>query len=364
MAFKRLIAMCVALGIASLGCIGGCGGSRNSREGDPVDFSLGAGEVNKAWSSSSTELVHDLSRDALYYLDVEDQAVIAIDVASGDDSILTDDFSFEPAKLRLSADGQDLYILESAESAADNDGFPNIARYDIGGGFVDTDFIELADDKTVSDFAVTNNNRVVVASYLTPATGVTPSEQWLTLHNGDSGALIDELEPFSGAGQQLTLNRDQVTLFDQTLLGSGYVLWTVSITNDALSVAPEGDIPLGEGAVNTYEPDGDRIFRSDGTVWDGDEAIDLETAYDSIDFDLVDDRVVMLVDGSSGFIVRYFDIDSLELLSEQSLPAIEEAAGMDPVKLFVDDGELYVVYREITNTSTKTYLLVEFDYPR
>jgi len=37
---------------------------------------------------------------------------------------------------------------------------------------------------------------------------------------------------------------------------------------------------------------------------------------------------------------------------------------MEPVKLFVDEGELYVVYREVTSAATRDYLLVEFDYPR
>jgi hypothetical protein len=360
---NQLVAAFVLVGVAALAGVAGCGGSRNSGSDDPPDFSLGAGDVNKEWSSSSAELIHDLSRGALYYLDVENGDVVAIDVASGDDSGLVDALSFEPSMLRLSADAQDLYILESAESAADTDGFADLVRYDIAGDFVDTDLIELDDDKIVTDFVVTNNNRVIVASYEPPTIGVTPSVQWLSLHSGDNGALLDALE-LAGVQQQLTLNRDQQTFFDQIMIGNGYRLLTVSASGDAINVSSEGNASLGEGANNTYEPDGERIFRSNGTVWGEDEEVDLGTSYVSIDFDLVADRVVILVEGSNGFLIRYFDLDSLELQSEQSLPTIADATGMEPVKLFVDDGELYVVYRQLTSAASKNYLLVEFDYPR
>jgi len=349
----------------ALGGVGGCGGSRNSSDpDDPVNFALGSGEVNAHWTSSSIELVHDLSRGSLYYFDVESREVVAIDVSSGDDSLLLPtSLLFDPSKMRLTADSKDLYILETEDSAEKTDGFPDLIRYNIVGDFTDADVINLREDRIVSDFAVTNNNRVVVASSEKPAVGVTPSVQWLSLYSGDSGALFDA-ETFAGVTQQLTLNRDQVTLFDQIMNTSRYQLQTVSIGTESIVLADAGTLLLGEGAQNTYEPKGDRIFRSNGTVRDGNKTLNLGSSYESIDFDLLGERVVILVRNSGNFTIRYFDIDSLQLLSEQTLPTIADAAGKEPVKLFVDDGELYVVYRKVTSAATKDYLLVEFDYPR
>jgi len=362
MAFNKWFGVAFLVAAAASGCITGCGGSRNSSDPTaPANFALGSGTGKAQWTSSSTELIHDLSRDALYYLDVENREVVAIDVASGDDSLLLPAaLLFDPFKMRLTADSKDLYILESRDSANETDGAPNLIRYNIAGDFIDFDFINLDVNKTVSDFAVTNNGRVVVASSEIPS-GSTPSVQWLSLYNGESGALFDT-ETFDGVTQQLTLNRDQVTLFDQTLISNGYYLDTVSIGAGSIVMSDAGNLLLGEGGENTYEPEGDRIFRSNGDVRDGNKIIDLGSSYQSIDFDLVGGRVVILVRGSS-FVIRYFDINSLELQSEQTLPTIAAAAGMEPVKLFVDDGDLYVVYREVTGAATRDYLLVKFDYP-
>jgi len=362
MAFNKCLMAAFLVTGAALGGIAGCGGSRNSGgSDDPPDFTLGSGKTEAQWASSSTEVVHDLSRDALYYLDVENREVVAIDVASGDDSLLLPAaLLFDPFKMRLTADSKDLYILESRAGANETDGAPNLARYNIAGDFIDADFINLDVNKNVSDFAVTNNSRVIVASSEIPA-GSTPSVQWLSLYSGESGALFDA-ETFGGVTQQLTLNRDQVTLFDQTLIGNGYYLETVSIGAESVVMSAAGNLLLSQGGENTYEPEGDRIFRSNGDVLDGNKTINLGSSYESIDFDLVAHRIVILVRGN-GFLVRYFDIDSLELLSEKALPTVADAAGMEPIKLFVDDGDLYVVYREVTSAATREYLLVKFDYP-
>ena len=68
--------------------------------------------------------------------------------------------------------------------------------------------------------------------------------------------------------------------------------------------------------------------------------------------------------GSGSYLVHYYDSESLELLSEQALPVIDAAAGMAPHTVFVDSGDLYVVYRENTGSVTADWLLVQFDYPR
>jgi hypothetical protein len=358
--FTALVLVCAT----AFGGFAGCGGSRNSSDpDDPVDFSLGTGDVNAAWTSSSTELIHNLSSGALYYLDVENQDVVAMDVASGDDSLLLPQtLFFGPSKMRLTANDEELYILESEDSANDTDGFPDIVRYNIDGGFINSNVIELNTDLRVDDFVASNDAQVVVASYQ----ATTPSAVYLSLFNANGGGLLDEAA-FDSTGfvvQRLALAADQETLLSSLVRNTGSVLSAVSIASGAVDVTDSENLTLAQTAINTFEPEGDRIFRDNGTVLDGNAEKTLGSSYESIDFDQDGNRVVILVDGSSGFIVRYFDLESLDLLGEQTLPTIADAAGMEPVKLFVDAGELYVVYREVTSAATKDYLLVEFDYPR
>lgn len=361
MASNQMLGAISLVGAMVLAGIAGCGGSRNSSDGEPPapeDFALGAGDVNAQWSSSSMELVHNLSRGALYYLDVENQDVVAIDVASGDDSILVS-LPIGPAKMRLTADNQDIYILESDISADATGGFPDLIRYNISGNFIGSPFIELDSELRVDDFVATNNEQVVVAGYQASGT-----EIYFSLFNANGGFLDEEI--FNGTGfvvQQLALAADQQTVLSSLVRNSNSVLNTISIAGNTVSMTGSVNLTLAQTAVNTYEPEGGRVFRSNGAVWDGDEEKSLGSSYESIDFDLNDDRIVILVRGGSGFIVRYFDLDSLEVLSEQALPAVEEATGMEPVKLFVDDSDLYVVYREITSAPTKDHVLVEFNYP-
>lgn len=349
-------------GATALAGISGCGGSRNSSDSDDdTDFALGEGDATAMWTSDSTELVYNRGRGDLYYLDVEGQDVVAVDVASGDDApLVAGGLLFGPSKIRLTADNEELYILESEESANDNDGFPRLIRYDIAGNFA-LDVARIDEDAVVDDFVPTNSDRVVLATHV-GAVSSTPVDQHLTLINAIGGAEIDS-HSFSGFTQALALSWDQATVLDQVTQTSSLSANTVSIASDAIDVRGTGNLTLAQSAVNTYEPEGERIFRSNGTVWDDDEEISLGSGYESIDFDLDDARVITLVESGSNFIVRYFDLDSLELLSEQTLPAVADAAGMEPVKLFVDGGNLYVVYREVTSGLTRDYVLVEFDYP-
>jgi hypothetical protein len=282
-------------------------------------------------------------------------------VSSGDDSLLLPStLLFEPSKMRLTADSQDLYLLESEASANDTDGEPDLIRYNISGDIVANSFIELSADLRVDDFIATDDERVVVAGYQSTTTTVYTS---LFLA---SGSVLDEAS-FSGTGfvvQQLALARDQQTLLSSLVRNSSSTLSTINIAASSVDVTGELNLTLAQTATNTYEPEGNRVFRSNGTVWDGNTEKSLGSTYEAIDFDLVGGRIVILVRGSSGFIVRYFDIDSLAALSDQTLPAVAGATGMEPVKLFVDNGELYVVYRKVTSAALKDYLLVEFNYPR
>lgn len=350
----------VALSIAVLlAGVAGCGGSRNSSDPpEAQDFALGTGDVNAQWASSSTELVHDGSRGALYYLDVENQDVVAIDVASGDDSTLVS-LLIGPSKLRLTADSQDIYILESDTSADSTGGFPDLIRYNISGNFFGSP-IELDSELRVDDFVATNNEQVVVAGYQASGT-----EIYFSLFNANGG-FLDE-ESFDGTGfvvQQLALAADQQTVLSSLVRNANSVLNTMSIAGNSVNMTGSANLTLAQTAVNTYEPEGERVFRNNGTVWeDGEAEKSLGSNYESIDFDLDDGRIVMLVEGGSGFIIRYFDLDSLDVLSEQTLPTVADAAGMEPVKLFVDDDNLYVVYREVASAATRDYVLVEFEYP-
>lgn len=362
MHLSQKLGLVALLSVAALGTVSGCGGSRNSSDSDPLDFALGDGDVLAGWISGSTDLVHDATRGKLYYLDTANLDVAAVDLASGNESTLVA-LNFAPAMMRLTTDDQELYVLESADSADADDGFPDIVRCNVANCFVSAEpDIELDSGIVVGDFVATTNDRIVVASHAATSSP-TPSEQYLSLINSFSGAQIDSLT-FSGVRQLLALKWDQTTVLDEVMLNSSLRLDTVSIAGDSVDVSDTMDLTLAQGAINTWEPEGDRLFRSSGAVWDGDnDEMDLGASYESIDFDLEDERVVTLVERSGSFIVRFNELDSLELLSEQTIPAIEDAAGMEPVQLFVDDDNLYIVYREVTSDEEKVYLLVEFNYP-
>lgn len=361
--FHRITLTAAALAGAVLA---GCGGSRNSSDDNPPDYSLGAGDVQAEWVSSSSDVIHDRTRGALYYLDVENQNLMRIEVDRGDEQLLQS-LLFEPAKLRITSDDSSLYVLESDDSAAAGDGFADIVRYDIGGDFIDTDYVELDTGVSVADFVVTTDRRVLVSTYetLVPP-DVTPQAQALSLYDFFSGDLLDTPLNYGGAvTARLALNDDQQTVAAEFMYGSRASFNMLSIANGDLTERSSMNLLLAFAAYNSFEPGSNRIFRSNGLVWDDDEELELDSAYQSIDFDQDGDRIVTLVSAGGGsYLVHYYDSDSLELLSEQALPVIDDAAGMAPHMVFVDSGDLYVVYRENTASVTADWLLVQFDYPR
>jgi len=358
--------LCTSISVALfLSMLAGCGGSRNSSQGDPADFSLGAGHVETAWASTSSELIHDLSRGALYYLDVENANIMAITVDGGAEQVLQL-LPFEPAKMRMTTDFDSLYVLESDASAQDNDGAADVIRYSISGDYLDTDYVELDVNVSTADFVATTDRQLVVSNYdtLVPP-DVTPQAQTLNLYDFYSGSLLDSATYSGAVWTRLALKDDQQTLVSELMYASATGFDVLSIAGGTVGVVQTETMSLGFAAYNTFEPAGDRLFRSNGEVRFADDAsASLTNGYVSIDFDQSSDRIVTLVDSAGGFLMHYYDSKSLDLLSEQALPTIVDAAGMEPVSAFVDSGDLYVVYRELTSSTPRNFLLVKFDYPR
>jgi hypothetical protein len=356
----------ILAGVAVLGAVAGCGGSRNSSSPEPIDYSLGDGDVEATWTSHSTDFVHDAGIGQLYYPDAGGRNIVAIDVDSGRAAPLIDGgLPFVPEKIYLTADNEELYVLESKDSAQAGDGLADIVRYSVAGRFLQH-VTQIARDVTVTNFVATNDDRVIVVTRADSAAVNTSAEQFLTLLNAFGGGELDRKMVY-GLPPLLALSPDQSELlFELMPTGRWTAATFISMASDVLSEQTSMMLAAGMYARSTYEPQGNRIFRSSGVVWDDNEDADLSLGsnYESIAFDVDNERVLTLVRKSGGaFTVRYADLDSLELLHEEALPAVTGAAGMEPVQLFLNDGDLHIVYRQVKDTAPWRHVLAEFDYP-
>ena len=347
----EIVAFSMILIVYLVGCVGGgCDGEEDATPVILTDYSLGEGSIQASWISNSGQIVHDHTRSALYRLG--NQEIIAVDLENGAQNSLVS-LPFDPAGIRLTTDDANLYILETEESADADNGRPDLVQYDIQNDLLGTVKIEIDSSLAVEDFIVTTNGRVVVACYNDSDDSTL---QNLYLYNTNGELLDTDNGIYSGYFPDLALNWDQETLVYEIMGTRSIGINVLSINGDEFSEVYFANRLLAFGALNTYEPNGDRLFRSSGEVLFGEETDDGQIPpYIAIDFDLTHKILVLLVRQADNYLVGYYDLGTLALLSEQELPQIEGLEGFRPAGIWISGG-LYLMFEDVvTNEFGETF---------